>query len=72
MGRAIDSFREWIIESIPWSDVWLFSFWSFLAIVGAFFAVIIGGSDLPTWLKYILIFGGMFLFLNAMGWGSSY
>ncbi len=69
MGRVINNFGEWIIESIPWSDVWLFLFLGFFIIVGASIAVIIGTSDLPTWLKHMLIFGGMFLFFKCNGYG---
>jgi|AACY02.17.fsa_nt_gi hypothetical protein len=64
MGRALTNFVEGIIENIHWPDVLFFSFFGISMIVGIIIAVEIGESNLPGWIKLIILTVGFILFIN--------
>ena len=64
MGRALTNFVEGIIENIHWPDVLFFSFFGISMIVGIIIAGEIGESNLPGWIKLIILTVGFILFIN--------
>ncbi len=64
MGKALTNFIEGLIENIHWPDVLFFSFFGISMIVGIIIAGEIGESNLPSWIKLIILTVGFILFVN--------
>ena len=61
---ALTNYLQGLIENIHWPDVLFFSFFGISMIVGIAIAVEIGESNLPGWIKLIILTVGFILFIN--------